>query len=295
MCRLSTVISALTGDMNLIEKLMYDNSFPRPSEDLIAKEKCFDPKDDILLIKDNVLREKLLNINLFISKIDSLNDTQSTDLVDHTEETNSDNTTIHAYKSLPECDSFYFDLLDDSSFSLDESDSETFDDEHSHEYVYVDDEPNPRDLTVDVVEDIPDNSARELQVQMPNILPTHPTRYLDFDFIPSHDDIGSDLEVSFPSGNRNKTFDPGIFIKVESKRFRDPLSSMIDTVIPFSSKNDDKVFNHSSLDSKDMKSLHFLSHRGFKAFKLVHHESPMMIHEGNTPNLDVPYLHFYPP
>ncbi|GJV47119.1 hypothetical protein Tco_1437331 [Tanacetum coccineum] len=51
------------------------------------------------------------------------------------------------------------------------------------------------------------------------------------------------------------------------------LCSVIDTLLPFSSKNEDKV--------------HLLSHRGFKAFQLFF-ESPMMIYEGNIPTLDVP-------
>ncbi|GKA89401.1 hypothetical protein Tco_0811213, partial [Tanacetum coccineum] len=42
------------------------------------------------------------------------------------------------------------------------------------------------DSTIDVVEDIP--------VDVPNILPTHPTLHMDFDFIPSHNDHGSDLD-----------------------------------------------------------------------------------------------------
>ncbi|GJZ09757.1 hypothetical protein Tco_0544040 [Tanacetum coccineum] len=42
---------------------------------------------------------------------------------------------------------------------------------------------------------------------------------LDSNFIPSDDSLGSDLEVSFPSGTRNKIFDPGIFFEVQSKRF----------------------------------------------------------------------------
>nr|GEY14205.1 hypothetical protein [Tanacetum cinerariifolium] len=41
-------------------------------------------------------------------------------------------------------------------------------------------------------------------------------------------------------------------------------------------------------------SYHLLSHQGFKASQL-HSECPMMIYEGNTPILDVPFLHFYPP
>ncbi|GJW24543.1 hypothetical protein Tco_0038354 [Tanacetum coccineum] len=58
------------------------------------------------------------------------------------------------------------------------------------------------------------------------------------------------------------------------------LCPVIDTLLPFSSENKDKV--------------HLLSHRGFKAFHLFS-ESPMMIYGGNIPTLDVPYLYFYPP
>ncbi|GJX02189.1 hypothetical protein Tco_0186102 [Tanacetum coccineum] len=50
------------------------------------------------------------------------------------------------------------------------------------------------------------------------------------------------------------------------------LCPVIDTLLPFSSKNEDKV--------------HLLSYQGFKAFQLFS-ESPMMIYGGNIPTLDV--------
>ncbi|GJT85892.1 hypothetical protein Tco_1067609 [Tanacetum coccineum] len=120
---------------------------------------------------------------------------------------------------------------------------------------------------------------------------------------------GSDLVVSFPSGNRNKTFNPGISIEVQSKRFlslnkfsisfiSDPLSLVLETLLPFSSEIEDKVFSPEILVIKEEKSPHLLSHRGFKAFKIIHNflnEIPMMIYEGDIPIWDVPYLHFYPP
>ncbi|GKC85138.1 hypothetical protein Tco_1140855, partial [Tanacetum coccineum] len=114
----------------------------------------------------------------------------------------------------------------------------------------------PPDSTIDVVEDIP--------VDVPNILPTHPTFHMDFDFIPSHNDLGFDLDVSSPSGDRNKIYDPGICIKVESTKFLATLSPVIDTLLLFSSESEDKVFNHGVLASKE-KSPPSLSHRGFKA------------------------------
>ncbi|GKG00050.1 hypothetical protein Tco_0301740, partial [Tanacetum coccineum] len=119
---------------------------------------------------------------------------------------------------------------------------------------------------------------------------------------------GSDLVVSFPSGTRNKIFDPGIFIEVQFKRFLspnefsisficDPLFPVIDTLLPFSSENEDKVFNPGSLSSKEEKSPHLLSHRGFNTLKIIFDfsKSPMMINGGDIPILDVLFLHFYPP
>nr|GEU84142.1 hypothetical protein [Tanacetum cinerariifolium] len=49
-----------------------------------------------------------------------------------------------------------------------------------------------------------------------------------------------------------------------------------------------------TLASNEEKYPHLLSHRGFKAFQLSS-ESPKMIYGGNIPNLDVSFLHFYPP
>nr|GEU72425.1 reverse transcriptase domain-containing protein [Tanacetum cinerariifolium] len=55
---------------------------------------------------------------------------------------------------------------------------------------------------------------------------------------------------------------------------------MFDTFLPFSFKNEDKVFNPGILASKEDKSLHLLSHRGFKAFQLIYDfsKSPMMLY-----------------
>nr|GEW93632.1 hypothetical protein [Tanacetum cinerariifolium] len=100
-------------------------------------------------VKDDILCEKLLNINLLIAKIESLNDNPTPDYVlqspslfsipvedsdslftksdtslsyshnslpefktfnDHTKETSSDSTTTHADNSLPEYDSFLFEI-----------------------------------------------------------------------------------------------------------------------------------------------------------------------------------------
>ncbi|GKF33476.1 hypothetical protein Tco_0106676 [Tanacetum coccineum] len=128
----------------------------------------------------------------------------------------------------------------------------------------------------------------EQYVLMLNILPTLPTLDPDLDFTPSHDSLGFG----------NKIFDPGIFIEVQSERLfsrdgfpisfiRDPLSPVFDLLLPFSSKNEDKVFNPSILVSS------LLSHRGEIISNFS--KSPMMIFGGDIPYLDVPYRHFYPP
>ncbi|GKF29608.1 hypothetical protein Tco_0095950, partial [Tanacetum coccineum] len=153
--------------------------------------------------------------------------------------------------------------LDDSIPPGIESDdyvSEVDDNSTEFESFHVD-YPDSGDSTIDVVEYIP--------VDVPNILPTHLALYMDFDFIPSHNDLESDLDVSFPFEDRNKIYDSGICIEVESTRFLATHSPVIDTLLPFSFENEDKVFNHSVLASKE-KSPSSSSHRGFKASKLFH-------------------------
>nr|GEZ80195.1 hypothetical protein [Tanacetum cinerariifolium]GEZ99399.1 hypothetical protein [Tanacetum cinerariifolium] len=52
-----------------------------------------------------------------------------------------------------------------------------------------------------------------------------------------------------------------------------------------------------TLALNEEKSPHLLSHRGFKASQLIFDfsKSLMMIYRGDSPTLDVSYLHFYPP
>ncbi|GKF09497.1 hypothetical protein Tco_0043721 [Tanacetum coccineum] len=62
-----------------------------------------------------------------------------------------------------------------------------------------------------------------------------------------------------------------------------PLSPVLETLLPFSSENEDKVY--------------LLSHRGFNPSKIIFDfsKSPMMIYGEDIPILDVLFLHFYPP
>ncbi|GKE86314.1 hypothetical protein Tco_1560056 [Tanacetum coccineum] len=75
-----------------------------------------------------------------------------------------------------------------------------------------------------------------------------------------------------------------------------------ETLLSFSSKNEEKVFNPGILTSKGVHTslLPELSHRGPKAFKVIKiFESPMEIfpcsYREDIRVLDVPCLHFYPP
>ncbi|GJR01376.1 hypothetical protein Tco_0524360 [Tanacetum coccineum] len=107
-------------------------------------------------------------------------------------------------------------------------------------------------------------------------------------------DVVEDIPVDFHSSrDRNKIYDPGICIEVKSTRFLTTYSPVIDTLLPFSSENEDKVFNHGVLASKE-KSPSSPSHRGLKAFQLSP-ESPMLISGDNTTNLGVRHPNFYPP
>ncbi|GKB31314.1 hypothetical protein Tco_0870715, partial [Tanacetum coccineum] len=176
-------------------------------------------------IEDDILREKLLKINLLIAKIEAINSNPppSSDFVTKSpstspnlflEETNTfDN-------SLPESETFCFDLEENSSGSttthadFSQYDSFIFDlsinlfppanrsdfyheefaDELAHiispsEYdcFYFKNEPELGDFTMDMVGDI--FPTREPRVHVPNVLPTHPTLNVDLDFILSSDSL----------------------------------------------------------------------------------------------------------
>ncbi|GJV37354.1 hypothetical protein Tco_1409831 [Tanacetum coccineum] len=294
------------GDIHFIENLMYDNSFPRPPETLkddsetvidsnndyslseddspysedidyvdalppdpelvslevvgnVVQEDGEIDTDILLTIKDDILREKLLKVNLLIAKIEALKDnpTPSSDFVTKSPSTSSNfflEETNTFDNSLPQFETFNF--LDDHTKETSSGSTTTHADISLPEYdsFHLDSEPDSGDFTMDVVEDIFDNPTREPRVHVPNVLPTHPTLHLDSDFT----------------------------------------LSIIETLLPFSSENEDKVINPGILAVGKEKSPHLLSHRGFKAFQLIS-KSPMMIFGGDISILDVPFLHFYPP
>nr|GEV91054.1 reverse transcriptase domain-containing protein [Tanacetum cinerariifolium] len=240
--------SSIDDDSFSIDNIDYVEASPLDSE-LVSSEvmEIVIPEvggidDDILLtIKDDILHEKLLNVNLLISKIEALNvnptpsfdcktKSSSTSLNSLLEETNTFD------KSLPEFETFCFDVEEISSGSITTHpdisllEYEAFYDDHvkeissgsptthsdsslyasfifdlsinpfppadrSDSYEFIDElipfisppeydcflfkvEPNSRDFTKDVVEDI--SPTKEPQVL--NTLPTHPTLQLNMKF-----------------------------------------------------------------------------------------------------------------
>nr|GEU90422.1 hypothetical protein [Tanacetum cinerariifolium] len=130
-------------DIEYIEASLPDPEIVSVEEDNVVhqEEEEFD-FEDVFQIQDIVLREKLLSINRLIANIESLNDNPTPDRVlnssfsfpiseesdnslsdnfsqefktfcDHTKETRSGNTTTHADHSLPEYDSFCFEIEPD--------------------------------------------------------------------------------------------------------------------------------------------------------------------------------------
>ncbi|GJW29882.1 hypothetical protein Tco_0046757 [Tanacetum coccineum] len=94
-----------SSDDDSYEDIEYVDATP-PNSELVSLEE----------VEDVILRDKLSNVYLLISKIEALNDNPTlssfsnfdNSFSDHTEETRSSGTTTHANYSLPEYDSFLF-------------------------------------------------------------------------------------------------------------------------------------------------------------------------------------------
>nr|GEV67675.1 hypothetical protein [Tanacetum cinerariifolium] len=291
--------------------------------------------DDILLtIKDDILREKLLNVNLLIAKIEALNanptpsfdcktKSSSTSLNSFLEETNtfdnslpefetfcfdveeisSGSTTTHPDISLLEYEVFYDDHVKDISsgsptthfdsslyalFMFDLSINPFPPTDRSDFYEFTDElipfisapeydcflfkvEPNSRDFTKDVVEDI--SPTKEPQVL--NTLPTHPTLQLNIKFQPFCKYL--------------LTYVVWVF-----------LPFLVYSVAPYyllSLRNEDIIFDPGICKSSFSRPA--ISHRCGTVKKFNTHRShlnkcPMMIHGQNNPPLDVLLFYFYP-
>nr|GFA34114.1 hypothetical protein [Tanacetum cinerariifolium] len=334
--------SSIDDDSFSIDNIDYVKASP-PDPELVSSEvmEIVIPEvggidDDILLmIKDDILREKLLNVNLLIAKIEALNanptpssdcktKSSSTSLSSLLEETNtfdnslpefetfcfdveeisSGSTTTHSDLSLPEYEAFYEDHVKEissdsptthsdsslyASFIFDLSINPFSHADRSDFYEFTDElipfisppeyncflfkvEPNSRDFTKDVVEDI--SPIKEPQVL--NTLPAHPTLQLNMKFQPSSESLFTYIVCIF-------------------------FPFLVYSVAPhylLSLRNEDAIFDPSICSS------HFsrtnVSHRCGTVKKFNTHRShlnefQMMIQGQNNPILDVLLFYFYPP
>ncbi|GJT64448.1 hypothetical protein Tco_1015928 [Tanacetum coccineum] len=150
--------TSIDDDSFSIDDIDYVEASP-PDSELVSLEevKDLDPEDggindDILLIKDDILREKLLNIHLLIAKIEALKDNLTP---------SSDDVT----KSPSTSPNFF---LEETTFLIILY--------PNYEAFFCDSEPDSGNFTMDVVEDIFDNPTREPRVHVPNVFapPTPP-------------------------------------------------------------------------------------------------------------------------
>ncbi|GJR91703.1 hypothetical protein Tco_0215714 [Tanacetum coccineum] len=177
-------------EIRLVEKLLYDNSSPRPPKEFNSKNsdaiiKSFSPSPIRIKDSDSLMEE----IDLFLTSDDSIppgieNDDYDSegDILFFKELLSNDS------PSLPINESFHFDVPSSPLPPAKPPDDDEI-------------EPDTGVLTAKVVGDI-----SELYVHVPNVLTTLPT-----------------------------------------------LSPMFDNFLPFSSKNDDKIFNHGILASNEEK------------------------------------------
>ncbi|GJT61334.1 hypothetical protein Tco_1004867 [Tanacetum coccineum] len=180
--------------------------------------------------------------------------------VSHIEEKSSGSTTTHSDFSLPEYDSFIFDLSIDLFPPVDRSVShhEEFVDELAHilsppEYdrFYFDLEADPGEFTSVLEKDLIDLSTKDFtSIELNN----SPLLLYDCDSSLSKEFFEINLQFSFPSGNED---------------ISDPLfltdSPEIDTLTSFPSGNEDKIFILGILTSKDC-----LDYEDSRALGFVH-------------------------
>ncbi|GKE29620.1 hypothetical protein Tco_1445004 [Tanacetum coccineum] len=185
-------------DIRLIEKMLNDDSSPEElnSEIPDAIIKSFSPSPILVEDSDSLMEE----IDIFLAPDDSIppgieNDDYDSegDVLFLEELLNNDSI------SLPEYESFHVDLYNvpSSSRPLEKPPDDD---------VYFDIEPDTGVLTTKVMDDISDNSTRELYVHLPNVLPTHPTLHPVFVTL-----------LPFSSENKDKHFNPGILTSKKEK------------------------------------------------------------------------------
>ncbi|GKD29152.1 hypothetical protein Tco_1239930, partial [Tanacetum coccineum] len=254
------IVDSLCGKFPIENNSMSGN--PAPSSDFVVES--LSPFPTPFGDSDTLLEE---TDTLLSHSDDSLPDYET--FCFDIEEKSSGSTTTHSNFSLPEYDLFIFDLSINPLPSADRSDShhEEFADELAHiislpeyDHFYFDIEPDLGELTILFEENLSKDSTKELTSPELNDFPLLLSA-CDSTFSKEFFEI--DLLVSFLYGNKDKIFDPGIFIikGVQSKRFHilplddfsiisfvsnsllliDP--SKIETFLSFPFGNENKVFD----------------------------------------------------
>ncbi|GJS87495.1 hypothetical protein Tco_0770131 [Tanacetum coccineum] len=225
--------TSIDDDSFSIDDIEYVEASP-PDSDLVSLEvvEIVIPEvggidnDILLIIKDDILRKKLLNVNLLIANIEALKDNptppsdfmtkssstspnfflEETNTFDNSlpesetfcfdlEEISSGSTTTRSDYSLPDYEAFCNDHIEEKSsgsttthfdFSLSKYDSFIFD-------LSINPFP-PTDKSDFYHEEFIDELAQiisppENDFHVPNIVPTHPTLHLDLNFILSSDSL----------------------------------------------------------------------------------------------------------
>nr|GEX65438.1 hypothetical protein [Tanacetum cinerariifolium] len=259
----------------LISKIEALNANPTPSSD--CKTKSSSTSLTSLLEETNTFDNSLPNSgstttppDISLPEYEAFHD-------DHVKKISSGSPTTHS--DSPLYASFMFDLSINLFPPADRSDSYEFTDEIIP-FIYAPEydcfrftvEPNSRDFTMDVVEDI--SPTKEPQVL--TVLPTHPTLQLNLKFQPSSESLFAYVVWIF-------------------------LPFLVYSVVPcylLSLRNEDIIFDPGIC--KSIFSTPDISHRYGTIKKFNTHRShlnkcPMMLHGQNNPPLDVLLFHFYPP
>ncbi|GJS03803.1 hypothetical protein Tco_0320311 [Tanacetum coccineum] len=147
--------TSIDDDSFSIEDIDYVDAPPPESElvslEVVENENGEIDTDILLTIKDDILREKLLNVNLLIAKIEALKDnpTPSSDFVTKSPSTSPNSfleETNISYNSLPESETFCFNLEEKSSGNPTSYTDLSLPD---YEAFFCDSEPDSGDFTMD--------------------------------------------------------------------------------------------------------------------------------------------------
>nr|GFA53827.1 hypothetical protein [Tanacetum cinerariifolium] len=255
-------------DICLIEKLLHDNSSPRPPEEFVsvnadAKIKSFSPSPILVKDSDSLMEE----IDLFCTS-DYL---MPPGIVDKDYDSERD---ILILKDLPsnntlsfvEKESFHFDIPlfsrppakppDDTNYLMEEID-----------LTFTPDDPMPPGIEED------DDDSRDIL-----ILKELPSNY-SLSLL-----VNKSFHFDIPSFSRPPAKPPDGNTGILNLKMMDDVS---DQKVPIPKLMITPVSNQD-------KSPDLLSHRDFEIFQ-PSAECPMMIYGKNIPILDVPLFHFYPP